>query len=116
MTRRMDASLENLVWKRARDCCEYCRMPQAHDELWFEIDHIIAKKHGGRTVAENLALACFFGNNRKGPTYPALIRRAENSCPSFIPAARSGDDTFAGTGHGSLGEPKPAGPRSPSWR
>jgi 5-methylcytosine-specific restriction endonuclease McrA len=31
-----------------------------------EIDHIIAKKHGGRTEAENLALSCTLCNKYKG--------------------------------------------------
>jgi hypothetical protein len=29
-------------------------MPQIHDELPFEIDHVVAEQHGGRTVASNL--------------------------------------------------------------
>jgi hypothetical protein len=31
------------------------------------LDHIIAEKHGGGTVEANLALACFYCNNLKGP-------------------------------------------------
>jgi 5-methylcytosine-specific restriction endonuclease McrA len=58
----MDAELVEFVWQRARLCCEYCRLPQLYSLLPFEIDHVIAKKHGGRTVAENLALACFYWN------------------------------------------------------
>jgi 5-methylcytosine-specific restriction endonuclease McrA len=60
----MEAALERLVWERAHRCCEYCLMPQEYDELWFEIDHIIARKHGGPTVSANLALACFFCSTR----------------------------------------------------
>jgi len=32
-----------------------------------EIDHIIAEKHRGQSVLDNLALACFHCNNDKGP-------------------------------------------------
>jgi hypothetical protein len=42
-------------------------MPQAFDDLPFQIDHIIARKHRGETQENNLALACFPCNNRKGP-------------------------------------------------
>jgi hypothetical protein len=42
-------------------------MPQQHDDIPFEIDHIIAESHGGPTEAGNLALACFHCNNFKGP-------------------------------------------------
>ncbi len=61
----MEAALVRLVWQRARDCCEYCRLPQAYSNLTFEIDHIIAQKHGGPTNPANLALSCFFCNSYK---------------------------------------------------
>jgi hypothetical protein len=47
----MERSLQELVWQRAGNCCEYCRVPQSHDRLPFEIDHIIAENHGGTTLA-----------------------------------------------------------------
>jgi len=68
----MDAALTRLVWQRAKGRCEYCQMPQTADDATFEIDHIIAKKHGGRTVARNLALACYYCNSFKGPNIGGL--------------------------------------------
>ena len=62
----MDAALVQLVWRRARDCCEYCHMPQECDAATFEVDHIIARKHRGKTRATNLALSCFHCNSHKG--------------------------------------------------
>jgi hypothetical protein len=56
----MDAALSRLVWQRAGGHCEYCRMPQAADDATFEIDHIVARKHLGRTVAGNLCLSCYY--------------------------------------------------------
>jgi hypothetical protein len=56
----MDAALARQVWQRAGGCCEYCRMPQEFDDAPFEIDHVIARKHGGPTAAGNLALTCFY--------------------------------------------------------
>ncbi|HEX7380276.1 MAG TPA: hypothetical protein VF278_24385 [Pirellulales bacterium] len=38
----MNVALSELVWRRSGGCCEYCRMPQAYDDLPFQIDHIIA--------------------------------------------------------------------------
>ena len=32
----------------------------------FQIDHIIARKHGGPTSEDNLALSCFHCNTHKG--------------------------------------------------
>lgn len=54
----MDAELRQLVWQRASSRCEYCHVPADVALLPFQIDHIIAEKHGGLTVADNLALSC----------------------------------------------------------
>jgi 5-methylcytosine-specific restriction endonuclease McrA len=54
----MDAALARQVWQRAFRRCEYCQMPQDYDKTPFEMDHIISRKHGGPTVARNLALSC----------------------------------------------------------
>jgi len=63
----MDRALRELVWQRANNCCEYCRMPQEYDDGTFEIDHIISASHGGPPRASNLCLACFSCNSFKGP-------------------------------------------------
>jgi hypothetical protein len=61
----MKRSLVKLVWNRANGQCEYCQIAQQFDDLTFEIDHIIAEKHHGKTTAANLALACFSCNKYK---------------------------------------------------
>ena len=63
----MNPFLEQFVWDRAAGCCEYCLFPYLDDELPFHIDHIIAQQHGGKTIAANLALACYACNLHKGP-------------------------------------------------
>ena len=68
----MDLDLEELVWSRAGAVCEYCRMPQRFDDLPFEIDHVVASSHGGRTAAGNLALSCFTCNRFKGPNLAGM--------------------------------------------
>jgi hypothetical protein len=55
------------VRERAGGRCEYCLMPQFVFPLPFQIDHIVAEKHGGETVPTNLALACPHCNLYKGP-------------------------------------------------
>lgn len=62
----MDAALERLVWRRGKGACEYCQLPQAVSAIRFEIDHVIPRKHRGRTIAANLALSCFYCNSYKG--------------------------------------------------
>ncbi len=68
----MDAALVQLVRERAGNLCEYCRLPQTLSCVPFEIDHIIARKHGGQTVAENLANSCFYCNSSKGSNIAGL--------------------------------------------
>jgi hypothetical protein len=81
----MDSALEGQVWKRAAYCCEYCRIPQDYDELPFEIDHIIARKHGGLTHAGNLALSCFWCNVCNGSNIAGLDPLSRKLTPLFNP-------------------------------
>jgi hypothetical protein len=81
----MNISLSEFVWERAHRCCEYCRMPQIYDELPFEIDHVIAEQHGGKTAASNLALACFADNHHKGPNLAGIDPKTRNRTWLFNP-------------------------------
>lgn len=68
----MERSIRDQVWARAASRCEYCQMPQSLTDAIHEIDHIIAEKHRGQTILENLALACFHCNNHKGPNIAGI--------------------------------------------
>jgi hypothetical protein len=69
----MDRSLVLAVRRRAKEVCEYCRMPHAfYPTVPFPIDHIIARKHGGQTTLQNLALSCLHCNTHKGPNIAGL--------------------------------------------
>jgi len=68
----MDETLRQLVWQRAGNACEYCHIPQQFDVLPFQIDHIIAEKHHGPTVEDNLALSCYADNAYKGPNIAGI--------------------------------------------
>jgi len=62
----MQRELVELVRSRAGFRCEYCHFPERFSGLNFQIDHIIAEKHGGPTESENLALSCIYCNSYKG--------------------------------------------------
>ncbi len=106
----MERALEEFVWRRARNCCEYCRMPQEYDDGTLEIDHIIATSHGGLTQASNLCLACFSDNSFKGPNLSGIDPKTRKIVALSIPAATPGIGISGGTvrslwaGH-QLGEP-----------
>lgn len=55
-----------LVRERASEACEYCRVREVFSFFVHEVDHIVARQHGGETVETNLALACIFCNKLKG--------------------------------------------------
>ena len=52
----IDSTLRALVRLRTAGLCEYCRISEQFTLAEHEIDHVIAAKHGGQTVPENLAL------------------------------------------------------------
>jgi len=81
----MDAALSRLVWQRAKGRCEYCQMPQAADDDPFEIDHIIARKHSGPTVASNLCLSCLYCNSFKGSDMSSRDPKTRKLTPLFNP-------------------------------
>jgi 5-methylcytosine-specific restriction endonuclease McrA len=49
------APLRRLVRDRARERCEYCLFPDAVSFYPHEIDHVVAEKHGGQTIENNLS-------------------------------------------------------------
>ena len=63
----MDAALERLVRHTGRRAVRILPPAASRTQVPFEIDHIIARKHRGRTVAGNLALSCYYCNVYKGP-------------------------------------------------
>jgi HNH endonuclease len=81
----MEAELVRLVWQRAEECCEYCRMHQQSEGLTFEIYHIISQKHRGPSTASNLALSCFYCNSYKGTDIAARDRVTRKLAPLFNP-------------------------------
>jgi len=66
------------VWLRAHHRCEYCRIPYPHYRLPFQVDHIIARQHGGAATLDNLVMACFIATASKVRTSPDLILSQEN--------------------------------------
>ena len=68
----MNRDIAQAVREEAGERCEYCLTPQSALPLPFQIDHIVAEKHGGQTVSGNLALACPHCNRHKGPNIAGL--------------------------------------------
>jgi 5-methylcytosine-specific restriction endonuclease McrA len=83
--RRVKFSREN-VFARDRGRCQYCgeRFPSA--ELTY--DHVVPRAQGGRTIWENIVMACVECNRAKGNRTPAqaemrLVRQPAR--PAWVP-------------------------------
>jgi len=62
----VNAVLRRTVSDRAQNCCEYCLIPEMLTLSSHQVDHVIAEKHGGKTIEGNLALSCSLCNQAKG--------------------------------------------------
>ena len=99
----MDAALERQVRQRAGGRCEYCRLPQSAAGIAFQIDHVIARHHRGRTAAINLALACVYCNGYKGPNISGLDPRTGKLTRLFSPRRHKWTHHFRYAGGELLG-------------
>jgi hypothetical protein len=66
MSRYVSESLRKRIIERANFHCEYCKIHVDNSFFTFHIEHIVSLKHGGKTVFDNLALACPICNLNKG--------------------------------------------------
>lgn len=89
------SSLRQAVTERAQYRCEYCLYPRAAAFLTFEIEHIIAEKHGGQTVRDNLALACPYCNRAKGTDLGSLDPVTRLLTPFYNPRTQRWRDHFS---------------------
>ena len=95
----MDKALRSLVRRRARDVCEYCRLPQTTAHFVpFHIEHIVARQHGGRSKEDNLALACGPCNFHKGPNIAGIDPDGGQIVPLFNPRQHRWSEHFAWEG------------------
>jgi len=85
MTTRPTVELRRQVVERAGNCCEYCLLRQELTASTHQVDHVIAEKHGGQTVSENLTLSCTVCNRRKGSDLSSLDPVTGTLVPLFNP-------------------------------
>jgi hypothetical protein len=90
----LSAELRQLVIERAGSCCEYCGLHKDVSPYSHEIDHIVARKHGGKTIVENLALACMLCNRHKGSDLTAIDPISLTIAPIYNPRKLQWNDHF----------------------
>jgi len=91
------------VRQRAAHRCEYCQVPEAFYQTPFELDHIIARQHGGRTVLGNLALSCLHDNGHKGPNIAGFDPVTRKLTKLFHPRRHKWDRHFRWNGPNIVG-------------
>jgi hypothetical protein len=87
-------SLALEVFSRAVGRCEYCHLPQAAFQRKFHLEHITARSHGGATVLDNLALACWPCNLRKSINLAGIDPETGEVVALFHPRKDSWEDHF----------------------
>jgi len=86
--------LANAVRSRARDRCEYCLLPQSVRRLRFQIEHVIARQHQGKSSFDNLALACGRCNRHKGTNIAGIDPASGTMTRLFNPRIDRWSDHF----------------------
>jgi hypothetical protein len=97
---RLSAALRRRVTQRAQERCEYCQTPQAI-VVEMEIDHIIPLSVGGRTVLDNLCLACIGCNAFKLDAEAAADPQTGRRVALFNPRAQDWTEHFAWSDDGT---------------
>ena len=91
----MEVAIRRLVRERAGDRCEYCRLHQDHSPLAsLQIEQIVPRKHGGESVADNLALACIDCNLAKSSNLAGFDPITGQLTPLFHPRREQWDEHF----------------------
>jgi len=87
-------SLRQQVITRANRRCEYCLIHRDDSLYVHEVDHIIAEKHRGETVSDNLCLACLDCNRHKGSDFASFDPETEEVALLFNPRQQRWNDHF----------------------
>jgi 5-methylcytosine-specific restriction endonuclease McrA len=78
------------VQERAKYRCEYCHLPERFSFQPYQIDHVVARKHGGTDEISNLAWACPNCNNAKGSDQGSFDTETGDFVLFYNPAPRTG--------------------------
>lgn len=83
------------VSARAQARCEYCRYPELESLLPHQLDHVIAKQHGGADDLSNLAFSCVLCNRYKGPNLSSVDPQTRSVVRLFNPRTQAWTEHFA---------------------
>lgn len=81
----MNQQLRQKISERAQGLCEYCLYPETEGAIRHQIDHVIARQHGGSEDEENLCFCCAICNRYKGPNLRSVDPETQAVTTLFNP-------------------------------
>jgi hypothetical protein len=94
VARDISADLRAEIARRAEYRCEYCLIHESDAGFKHQVDHIISRKHGGSSLADNLAYACVVCNRTKGSDVAAIDPETKEAIRLFHPRRDRWSDHF----------------------
>jgi len=82
------------IARRAGDRCEYCLIHEDDAGFPHQVDHIVSRKHGGSSTANNLAYARVLCNRYKGSDVASFDPRTAEVVRLFHPRQHLWADHF----------------------
>lgn len=73
------------IRRDAKNRCGYCLCEQQYIFTWLEIEHLHPRAKGGKTVRENLWLACLFCNTYKSAQMHGVDPKTKRKVQLFNP-------------------------------
>ena len=95
MVEGISQALRRDVATRAGVRCEYSLLPMWALLAGGEVDHVISRKHDGRTESSNLALSCARCNRAKGSDIGSLDPATSHFSRLFNPRTDRWEEHFA---------------------
>jgi len=83
-----------MVFYRANNCCEYCMSSGLHTTSEFQMEHIIPLAKNGKSISENLALACQGCNGHKLTKTHAIDPETQQKVSLYNPRMDSWKEHF----------------------
>ncbi len=90
----INAQTRFFVASRAHHKCEYCGLHEEDMFIAFEVDHIVAIKHGGGNEVKNLAYTCPHCNQHKGTDLTTFLDSYSDIEVLFNPRKDEWSDHF----------------------
>ena len=111
----MNASTRILVRSRAARRCEYCQLHERDLPLFpFDVEHIVARKHGGTDHSDNLAWSCHHCNLAKSSNLSGFDPETGRIAVLFHPRQQRGRAISNGPDRAWQVEPPVAARQLPS--